>query len=244
MKTNSKPRRRVVLIVLTAVVLVLVIAAGIYFGTYYHAGDEAIASMKSDDAVTVSSIDGGTLFDGPSDDTAIVFYPGAKVDSAAYAPILHEIAARDADVFLLDMPLHMAVFDIDAADSIRNTYSYDHWYMAGHSMGAAMASVYVSDHLDEYDGIILLAGYPAADLHRDGFRCLSIYGTNDLDPASQKKNEEDFPEDTTFVTLDGGNHAGFADYGPQKGDGTATISKQQQWTETEQWILTFLRMGA
>ena len=58
MKTNSKPRRRVVLIVLTAVVLVLVIAAGIYFGTYYHAGDEAIASMKSDDAVTVSSIDG------------------------------------------------------------------------------------------------------------------------------------------------------------------------------------------
>ena len=33
---------------------------------------------------------------------------------------------------------------------------------------------------------------------------------------------------TDFVSIDGGNHAQFGDYGPQRGDGEATISLQMQ----------------
>jgi hypothetical protein len=35
--------------------------------------------------------------------------------------------------------------------------------------------------------------------------------------------------DATGVETPGGNHAQFGDYGPQDGDGTATIAPDEQW---------------
>lgn len=41
--------------------------------------------------------------------------------------------------------------------------------------------------------------------------------------------------------IDGGNHAQFASYGVQKGDGTATISPDTQVHETSEIICGFAR---
>lgn len=236
-KRSGKRKGWIALVILAA----LLAAAGVYFGTYYHADAAAATALQSDDTVSVSRISqGGYLFDGPSTDTAVIFYPGAKVETSAYAPLLHRIAEKDCDAFLLDMPLHMAVFDIDKADQIREAYSYSNWYMAGHSLGAAMAAQYTASHLDAYNGLILLAGYPTKDLHRDGFSLLSIYGSNDGNVEMLQRNPQYHPQDDTEVVIEGGNHAQFGSYGVQRGDGTATISAQDQQEQTAEAVWAYL----
>ena len=237
-KNKGKGRKRLVLYL----VLALFLGACFYFGSYYRADETALTALKSDDAVQVSRIpQGGYFFDGPCKDTAIIFYPGAKVETSAYAPLMHRIAEERADVFLLDMPLHMAFFGINKADRIRSAYgTYSSWFMAGHSLGAAMAAQYVSEHLDAYDGLIMLAGYPTRNLHADGFSLLNIYGSNDGHTGMLAKNPQYRPQDTTEVVIDGGNHAQFGNYGIQKGDGTSDISALQQQEEAAAAIASFI----
>ncbi len=222
----------------------LLILLAVYFGTYYHADATAEKALQGNSAVKVSQISqGGYLFDGPSDDTAVIFYPGAKVETSAYAPLLLQIAEQDADVYLLDMPLHMAFFGINKADRIRENdeNDYRHWYMAGHSLGAAMAASYAASHLSEYRGLILLAGYPPKDLHADDFSLLSVYGSEDMDPAMMQKKSQNRPEDYTESVISGGNHAQFGNYGIQKGDGTARISAEEQQKQAVKAIHDYLR---
>lgn len=139
------------------------------------------------------------------------------------------------------MPLHMAFFGINKADRIRSAYgTYSSWFMAGHSLGAAMAAQYVSEHLDAYDGLIMLAGYPTRNLHADGFSLLNIYGSNDGHTGMLAKNPQYRPQDTTEVVIDGGNHAQFGNYGIQKGDGTSDISALQQQEEAAAAIVSFI----
>ncbi len=49
------------------------------------------------------------------------------------------------------------------------------------------------------------------------------------------------PADTTVRPIEGGNHAQFGDYGAQDGDGTATISAQEQREQAEKCVLDWLK---
>lgn len=241
---NKKKLLKIVLCALVAIILIVVVGFIIDAQNYYRAGDAAQTALKGDDKVTVSEITDagayGWFIDGPATDKAIIFYPGAKVDTIAYLPVLMMIAEEDADVFLIDMPLHYAFFGLNKADKIMAAYSYDEWYMSGHSLGAAMSGVYASKHLDELAGVIMLAGYPSKSLKHDGFSLLSIYGTNDGNVEMLQKGKDNRPDDYSEVVIDGGNHAQFGDYGLQKGDGTAKIDPQKQWDETAEAIKKFL----
>ena len=42
------------------------------------------------------------------------------------------------------------------ADDIISEYSYDRWYISGHSLGGAMAASFAAGHTDELDGVIML----------------------------------------------------------------------------------------
>jgi hypothetical protein len=44
------------------------------------------------------------------------------------------------------------------------------------------------------------------------------------------------PVDATLVEIEGGNHAQFGDYGPQEGDGVATIDRAEQQRMTARAI--------
>jgi len=48
------------------------------------------------------------------------------------------------------------------------------------------------------------------------------------------------PEDTSLVVIEGGNHAQFGDYGPQEGDGTATLARDAQQRATVDAILELI----
>lgn len=50
--------------------------------------------------------------------TAIIFYPGAKVDPGAYLPLLDQIQQTGVTCILVHMPFHMAIFDANAAEEV------------------------------------------------------------------------------------------------------------------------------
>ena len=81
-----------ILVPLFAFVDATVIAFFLWSSVYYAADISAESAMISDDTVTVEKTEAGWLFDGPSDEKALIFYPGAKVDETAYAPMLRKIA--------------------------------------------------------------------------------------------------------------------------------------------------------
>ena len=104
-----------------------------------------------------------------------------------------------------------------------------------------MAANYAAAHSEDYDGLILLAAYSTKDLSQMSLRVLSIYGSEDgvLNRDAYKKNWANLPADTTEVVLDGGCHAQFGSYGPQDGDGTPTISGEEQIKQTAEAITAF-----
>ena len=112
-----------VIVLITAVVLILIVGFGLYTSQYYRADADAIEVLqRGSDRVTITSTDYGWFFDGPSEDSALIFYPGAKVEETAYAPLLHRIAEGQMDVCLVKMPFHLAVFDRDAAEKVIPQY--------------------------------------------------------------------------------------------------------------------------
>ena len=93
-----------ILVPLFALIDALIIAFILWASVYYRADDTAIKAMQSDGVVTVEQTKSDWLFDGPSDDKALIFYPGAKVDAKAYAPLLVRLAEEEMDVYLVKMP--------------------------------------------------------------------------------------------------------------------------------------------
>ena len=233
-KLKKKPPMLLhVLIGIGAGLAVFCIAAFIFINIHYSAQEEALTVFSDLSGASVTDIDGGYLLDGPGEDTALVFYPGAKVDTEAYLPLMKQIADNGVDCFLLDMPMRMAIFDKNGADKIVNSYHYNHWIIGGHSMGGMIAAGYASDHADTVDAVVLLAAYPTQKMD-DSIRLLSIYGAEDgvLDHDAYEDAKKYFPLEYTEKIIDGGNHAGFGNYGAQSGDGEASITAKEQQTQT------------
>lgn len=209
-------------------------------------GDQAIQALDADGDVSVSSGDDFIVFKpvGLEPDTGLVFYPGGRVDYRSYAPPLRQIASQGFLVVLVPAPLNLMVFDPNKAGEITPRFpQIKHWVVGGHSLGGAMAANYLYNHPDSMDGLVLWASYPAAnnDLSASGLRVLSIYGS--LDMAGMEPFDASralLPPDTTWVLIEGGNHAQFGDYGPQPGDHPATISAENQQAQVVAATTVFL----
>lgn len=223
-------------IALGIVVLLLALCAGAFFwyvSDYYRAEDVALDVLAQDSGLSVQ--DNLTVL-SPSvpSDTAIIFYPGAKVEAEAYLPLLEQTKQTGVTCILVHMPFRMAIFDANAAEDVMEQFpEIQHWYMAGHSMGGAMASQFASGHQDEIDGLILLGAYIYGDYPDE--KTLTVYG-------SLNQSVEDHIDYTeNIVEIEGGNHAQFGNYGPQKGDLPATISAAEQQAQTVDAISDFMR---
>lgn len=215
--------------------MILAILAGAFFwyvSDYYRAEDVALEVMAKNDGITVK--DNLTILP-PSypSDTAIIFYPGAKVEAEAYLPLLDQIRQTGVTCILVHMPFHMAIFDSNAAEDVISEFpDIKHWYIAGHSMGGAMASKFAADQPDEVDGLILMGAYIYGDYPDE--KALTIYG-------SLNQSVEDHIDYTeNIVEIEGGNHAQFGNYGLQKGDPPGEISAEEQQAQTVTAIETFI----
>ena len=105
-----------------------------------------------------------------------------------------------------------------------------------------MAASYASGHLESLNGLVLLAAYPTKSLKSDSFSVLSIYGSEDgvLNMEKVEEGKSQMPADYTEICIEGGNHARFGNYGEQKGDHTAEISREEQQKQTVDAILGLL----
>lgn len=195
--------------------------------------------MLTKDSVLVTEMPDGLYLDGPGDETALIFYPGAKVEYTAYLPLLSELADQGIDCFLVKMPCNLAIFGQNKAKKIMDSYEYDHWYLSGHSLGGAMAASYASGHLESLNGLVLLAAYPTKSLKSDSFSVLSLYGSEDgvLNMEKVEEGNSYMPTDYAEICIESGNHAQFGNYGEQKGDHAAKISREEQQAQTVEAIL-------
>ena len=144
------------------------------------------------------------------------------------------------------MPLNLAVFGSSRAASVIEAYpDIQYWVIGGHSLGGSMAALYADKHHDQINGLSLWASYPASsnDLSDSNINVSSIYGTQDGLATKDKidASRELLPPDTTWVPIEGGNHAQFGWYGDQSGDNPATISRQDQQDQIQHTVLDLLQ---
>lgn len=243
---NKKGIKRII-VFLSAFIVLLLVSMLCYFGSYYHGTERAEAAMNSigeysADGVTVKKTETGWLFDGPGDKYAFIFYPGAKVEAKAYAALMRSVAEKGADCFLCNMPLNFALLDIDRADKILCEYKYDHWFIGGHSLGGVAAAIFCEEEGERFSGLILLASYSSEKIDEPEVLCIS--GTEDKvlnrDNYHKAVSEKRYPDNSTEVVIQGGNHAQFGDYGEQKGDGTAVVSAEVQQNQTADAIIEMI----
>ncbi len=242
--------------IIPAAILLAVLALGIgfavYVGDFYPATDRAVLSMTpsadTEPAVSVTTLsDNATVFSPEKPAAALILYPGGKVDHVAYAPLAQALARRGILCVLVEMPLRLAVLDGNAADGIREAVGKQYptvseWYIGGHSLGGTMAASYAGKHSADFDGLVLLASYTTADLSDTDLRVLSLLGSEDgvLNRESYEKNKQNLPDGTVEETIAGGNHAGFGDYGAQKGDGSSTLDVGEQMETTADMVAMFI----
>ncbi len=221
------------------IVLLLIVGFAIfYINDYYHAEKIATDSLNDNDNVSVIKTSNGMLFDGPGNDTALIFYPGAKVEYTSYAPLFMNLSEQGIDSYIVEMPFNLAFLGQNSADEIIDAGNYSHYFISGHSLGGAMAASYVNS-TNKTEGLILFAAYPTSEIEKP---VLSIYGTNDKVLNLEKYNEsKQFMDDNlTECLINGGNHAQFAYYGNQSGDGVASISAESQQNQSVNEILEFI----
>jgi dienelactone hydrolase len=235
-----------ILLGIVAIVALVVVIAGAWWLQPQPLLPEAAAAMQSTDAVAVSEANGHVEFTPTAapPTTGFIFYPGGKVEPAAYARSAQAIAAAGYLVAIVPMPLNLAVLNANGADAvIENHPEIEHWVIGGHSLGGAMAGQYADQHPDAVDGVAFWAAFPNGDLSdQPDLATLSVYGT--LDGGAERFTSEEtratLPADTMFMTVEGGNHEQMGDYTGQPNDPPATISRDEQQAQVQAATIALL----
>ncbi|AZS44639.1 alpha/beta hydrolase [Microbacterium oleivorans] len=235
-RPHSRARRIITITLLSLVGLLVVGGVGIVIWSQVGVMDaEAgpLAPVNQDDRVVVSDAGGNVVMSPSSGESTVglVFIPGAKVDAEAYEAKLAGLVTEDGMTVVITRPwLNLAFFDPRPLSTFTDAVpGIDTWLVGGHSLGGVRACQLAPDA----DGLVLFASYCANDLSESGLPTLSISGSED--GLSTPKKVQDarslLPADAQFVEIPGASHASFGDYGPQAGDGTATIDDADMTAE-------------
>jgi hypothetical protein len=223
------------LIGIIALFFIMCVAFYIYTLDYYKA-DEVAKQTMEDSKDRMQTKDNQIIF-LPDEEknlhTAFVFYPGGKVEPTAYAPLLKNLSDQGLTCILVKMPFNLAVFNSEAGDKIFGELEdINNWYIGGHSLGGAMASNCIKTSSKDWKGLILLGAY---SISNTDLPALAIYGSEDHVLKTSKL------VDVNTLKIEGGNHAFYGNYGEQKGDGKATITREEQQNQAVEAILQFIK---
>ena len=181
----------------------------------------------------------------------LLFFPGALVDPAAYAPLARAVAAAGFPVVLVELPRRGAFGGADdpellgrAQDQMRKPGGPCRWVIAGHSRGAVVASDLAARRARGVGGLVLIGTTHPRDVDLSSLRIpvTKVIGTNDGIAPERKSlaNRRLLPDATRWVRIEGGNHSQFGWYGFQPGDHFAGITAAQQRTQMLAAILDLL----
>jgi Alpha/beta hydrolase family len=239
-------KKRLILLIVLAALIAGVAYFAYYVSDYSHADSTALSALSSTGSYNVVDTSNSITFTPKSNKSSIgiIFYPGAKVQPEAYSIIASKLAMNGYTTIVVKMPFNLAIFGTNKADDVIAKHpEISTWVIGGHSLGGVFASDYAVNHQDKIKGVIYLAAYPNTNASNATFKGLSIRGSLDgLATDTQiSDNLNKFPANTTFITITGGNHANFGNYGLQEGDNNSTITKQEQQDLTVNYILAFLK---
>ena len=242
---NKFQSKKKIILILSAIVVILASVFIYYVSDYPHADADAIAALNSTESYNVENTDDFITFTPARNNSTIgiIFYPGAKVQAESYSILASKLAENGYTTIIVKMPFNLAFFGVDKADEvIKNHPEIDSWVIMGHSLGGAFASDYALNHQDKIKGVVYLAAYPSSNASNSTFKALSIRGSLDGLTLSEdiSGNLDKFPKNTTFITIEGGNHYNFGNYGVQAGDNNSTITREEQQKQTINAILQFI----
>ena len=222
-------------------VIVLVLGFFVWMNNSYNPTEEAVNALISDDKVSVTE-DNLIIFE-PTKETkkGFIFYPGGKVEPEAYSVLARKIAEEGYLTVIVPMTFDLAIISPNKADKVIERFpEIESWGIGGHSLGGVMAAGYAAEN-DVIDGLVLYASYPQGEELKDlDINVLSIYGSNDGVADLEKVKNATLTKDSEIVEIEGGNHAGFGNYGEQKGDKEATISAEDQIEKSVEYTVEFL----
>lgn len=225
--------------------IVLIGAFLLYASDYYHSDTTAIEEFVALDDVSKTYLyDGAILYEKEPSEVGFIFYPGGKVEYTAYEPLMYELASKGISCILLEMPFNLAVLNVNAAKKTMDLLpEIKQWLIGGHSLGGSMAATFFSNNVNQFEGLVLLGSYSTSDLSSFNTKVLSIYGSLDniMNRDKYEKYKVNLPNDFTEIVIEGGCHAYFGMYGLQKGDGTPTISAEEQIILTADYIFNFFK---
>ena len=231
--------------VIAAVIIALSGVCIMYLNDSYVADEKAIQAFSHMENISVDILPDETIVYMPENPSAgFIFYPGGKVEYKSYEPLMKECASRGIACFLVKAPFNLAVFRIDGAKGIQGKYTnINKWYIGGHSLGGSMASAYLAEAEEKYDGLILLASYSSEDISQMDIDVVSIVGSEDkvLNKENYESYRVNLPSSYEEEVIKGGCHSYFGVYGMQEGDGTPDITNEEQIYLTADIIKEFLK---
>jgi pimeloyl-ACP methyl ester carboxylesterase len=213
------------------------------------AAPDALAAMNPDDRVEISD-DGWVVFRprGRTPDTGVILYPGANCDVRGYAPVLRPLAEQGYLVVDLRMPFDFAIFAPNRALAVKKAFpSIRRWVLIGHSMGGAMAAMFVHDHPDAVAELVVWDSYPPgfASLADARIPVWHVHrATPDgRPPASFAERRGLYPATSTWVPIPGGIHMYFGSFvgGAYQEQWTPSISREAQHAQVTDATLRALR---
>ncbi len=241
--------------------ITLGLSALVIFATWsfsaYRASAEARAAAQSDSLVQVSRDSGTWKFvaTGRSaiSNVALLFFPGALVAPAAYAPLLRAAALQGHPVYMVELPRRGAFGGaqdpllFQRVERVVNDRTAC-WVLAGHSRGAVVVSQLALQAPEKWAGLVLIGtSHPRDhDLSMLAIHVSKIVGTRDglASPDEVEANRAQLPPATNWVWIEGGNHSQFGWYGFQPGDRPAQVSAAQQREQMINATLAELRAAA
>jgi pimeloyl-ACP methyl ester carboxylesterase len=197
-------------------------------------------TFESDADVEVENIAGSWRFrpvQAPRG-AGLVLLPGGMVNPKAYGPIAREVARMGHPVAIVELPLRMAR-SAEAEGTVRDRARAARaalgpdlpWVLGGHSRGAAIATRLLAADPTAYQGVALIGTtHPRVDLSALQAPVVKVGGTRDC-VAPRDRSEAaaaNLPATTTWIWIEGANHAQFGYYGPQLGDCRARVSRDEQ----------------
>ncbi|WP_293910092.1 alpha/beta fold hydrolase [Deinococcus sp.] len=155
----------------------------------------------------------------------LVYYPGARVKPEAYRWLGEALAPSGIQTVIVRFPLDLALLSPNRADDVlARLPAGEELFLAGHSLGGAVAAQYAGSNPSRIKGLILMGAYPAntVSLRDSKLRVLDLLAGRDgvATPQEVEAGLPRLPASTQLVRLPGAVHSYFGRYGPQRGDGT------------------------
>ena len=215
-------------------------------------GPDAMRALEALESNTAVQAEYGDMFmirpTAVEPTAGLIVYPGAHADVRAYVQVMTKIAEAGYLVVAPKMPLGYAFLAPGRAEDVYEAYpKIKHWFLAGHSLGGAMAGLYASKNGDKLAGLAFWDAFPpdSSNLSDSKLPTILLYRATPQGEPEQKFNEKKhlFPKATEWVPILGGDHKQFGSGqgGMFKEFGMFIRGMNEEEWEATQWKPTISR---